>query len=139
IPSGRLMPDLWLQFGEEGKLGDVVEDDESGEDQETDERDLVNALFELLIDVTADDAFNDKEEDHAAVQDGDGQKIEDAQIERDVGHQADEGHPAGHGDGLVNLLADSDGAAQAADGDLAREHALEDLDDEQGTFFIEVP
>ncbi len=40
---------------------------------------------------------------------------------------------------MVNLLADSDGAGERADGDLAGEHPLEDLDDESGVLFVELP
>ena len=35
--------------------------------------------------------------------------------------------------------ADADGAAEAAHRDLAGEHALEDLDDEQGVLLVELP
>ena len=39
----------------------------------------------------------------------------------------------------MDLGADADGAAQAADGDLTGEHAAEDFDDEQRALFVVVP
>src|SRR5579871_328351 len=130
---------LGLESGEEVEFGQVVEDDHDGEDQDADEGYLVDALFELLIEIAAKDAFDQEEQDHAAVEDRDRQKVEDAEVQADVGHQADEGHPAGHLNGLVDLGADADGAAQAADRDLTREHAAEDFDDEQGALFVVIP
>ncbi len=58
---------------------------------------------------------------------GMGEQVEDGQVDGDVRHQADDWHPAGHLDCLVNLGADADGAAEASYGDLAGEHALEDF------------
>ena len=82
-------------WGGLGKLGDVVEDDDRGEEDDADERDLVDALFETRVEVAADDGFDGEEEDHAAVEDGDGEQVEDAEVERDHGHGADDGEPAG--------------------------------------------
>ncbi len=124
---------------EEAELGDVVEDDEGGEGDEADKGDLVDALLDLLVDVATHDGLDDEEEDHAAVEDGDGKEIEDAEVERDEGHGADKGHPSGHLNGLVDLGADADGAGERFDGDLAGEHAVEDLPDEEGGFFVELP
>src|SRR6185312_6747782 len=66
--------DLGLHFTEEGKLRNVIEDDEDGKDDDADESNLVDALFELLIDVASNDAFNDEEKNHAAIENGNGQK-----------------------------------------------------------------
>ena len=87
---------------EEGEFGDVVEDDHDGEDEDADEGYLVDALFDLLIDVAAHDGLDEQEEDHSAVEDGEGQQVHDAEVDADVGHGADDGHPAGHLDGLVD-------------------------------------
>ena len=35
--------------------------------------------------------FDQQEEDHSAVEDGNRQEVEDSEVEADVGHQADEG------------------------------------------------
>ena len=102
---------LGFEFCKERELGQVVEDDHCGEDQETDEGYLVDALLELLIEIAAHHAFDEEEEDHASVEDRDGQEVEDAEVKADVSHQTYERHPAGHGDCLVDLLADADGAA----------------------------
>ena len=39
----------------------------------------------------------------------------------------------------MDLLADADGALQALDGDLAGEETLDDFDDEEGVFLVELP
>ena len=39
----------------------------------------------------------------------------------------------------MDLLADADGALQALDGDLTGEETLDDLDDEEGVFLVELP
>ena len=44
---------------------------------------------------------------------GMGSRLKMPRLTRDVGHQADDGHPAGHLDGLVDLGADADGAAES--------------------------
>ena len=128
-----------LEVVEDGELGDVVEDDHGGEDEEADEGDLIDALLDLLVEVAAHGGLDEEEEDHAAVEDGDGEQVEDAEVEGDVGHEADEGHPAGHLDSLVDLGSDADGAGEGAHGDLTGEHALEDFDDEERAFFVELP
>lgn len=122
---------LGFDLREDREFGDVVVDDESGEEDDADEGNLVDAFLELLVDVSAQDAFDDEKENHAAVQNGDRHEIEDAQVDADVGHQADDGCPAWHVHRLVDLLTDADGAAQATNGDLACEHALNHFDDEQ--------
>lgn len=56
---------FWLV---EVELGDVVKDHEEHEENDADEGDLVDGLLELLVDVAAHDAFDEEEEDHAAVE-----------------------------------------------------------------------
>ncbi len=72
---------LGLEFGEEVEFGQVVEDDHDGEDQDADEGYLVDAFFELLIEVTAEDGLDQEEEDHAAVENWDRQEVEDAEVQ----------------------------------------------------------
>jgi len=119
----------------EVELGDVVEEDEEGEEDDADEGYLVDELFELLVDVAAHDAFDEEEEDHAAVEWGDGQEIEDAEVERDEGHEFYE-RPDAHLGGDIDLLGDADGAAHLLDGDVAGEEAVEDAEDELGALAI---
>jgi hypothetical protein len=119
----------------EVELGDVVEDDEEHEEDDADEGDLVDEVFEALIDVAAHDAFDGEEEDHAAIERGKGEEVEDAELEGDHGHETDKG-PDAHLGGDVNLLRDADGAGHLLDGDVAGEEALEDAHDEHGVLAI---
>jgi hypothetical protein len=61
IPIFRRKISSGLQLREEIELGQVVEDDEGEEGQQTDKGDLVDALLELLIHVAAHDSLNDQE------------------------------------------------------------------------------
>ena len=121
------------------EFGDVVEDDDCGEEDDADEGDLVDALFELLVDVAADEALDGEKGDHASVQDGDGQEVEDAQVEADESHGADDGDPAGKVEGFMDLDADADGARKGFDRDLAGEEAVENVLDEEGVLLVELP
>ena len=49
---------LGLQVGEEGELGDVVEDDHRREQQDADERDLVDALLDGHGQVALEEALD---------------------------------------------------------------------------------
>ena len=118
-------------------FGDVVEDDYGCKEDETDECHLVDALFDLRVQVSTDQALNEQEDNHAAVQDGDGEQVEDAQVEANEGHGADDRYPASHLEGLVNLDADADGARKRFDGDLPGEEAVEDVKDEAGVLEVE--
>ena len=115
------------------ELGDVVEEDEEGEQDDADEGYLVDDFLELLIDVAAHDAFNDEEEDHAAVEQGEGHQVEDAEVERDHADEVQQ-RPDAHLGGDVDLLRDADGAHHLVDGYVAGEEAFKDAEDEQGSF-----
>ena len=114
------------------ELGDVVEEDEEGKEDDADEGHLVDDFLELLVDVAAHDAFDDEEEDHAAVEQGEGHEVEDAELEGDEADEADE-RPYTHLGGDVDLLGDADGTAHLLDGDVAGEEAFNDAEDQHGT------
>jgi len=68
-----------LCFEVDGQVfGDVVEDDDGCEEDEADEGYLVDALLDGLVEVAAHEAFDGEKEDEAAVEDGDGEQVEDA-------------------------------------------------------------
>src|ERR1700735_1163277 len=117
------------------ELGDVVEDYEEGEEDDADEGYLVDDFLELLIDVPAHDAFYDEEEDHAAVEQGEGHQVEDAEVEGDDADQVEQ-RPDTHLGGDVDLLRHADGAHHLIDGNVAGEEALDDAEDEHGAFAI---
>jgi hypothetical protein len=117
------------------ELGDVVEEDEEGEEDDADEGYLVDDFLELLVDVTAHDAFDDEEEDHASVEQREGHQVEDAEVERDDADQVEQ-RPDTHLRGDVDLLGDADRAHHLIDGDVAGEETLEDAEDQHGAFAI---
>ncbi len=119
----------------EVELGDVVEDVEEGEEDDADEGYLVDDFLELLVDVAAHDAFYDEEEDHAAVEQGEGHQVEDAEVEGDDADQVEE-RPDAHLGSDVDLLRHADGAHHLIDGYVAGEEALDDAEDEHGAFAI---
>ena len=120
---------LGLEVGGE-VLGDVVEEDDCGEEDEADEGYLVEALLDLGVEVAAEEAFDGEQDDGAAVEDGEGEEVDDAEVEGDLGHEDDDGGPAGGLEGFVDLDADADGAGEGLDGVLAGEESGEDLVDE---------
>src|SRR5271166_824506 len=108
--SGSKRSGSELGLGEDRQLADVAEDDVGGKEQDEHKGGLVDALLEDRIDVAAQEAFDEQEEDHAAVEDGEGKQVEDAEIEADGGHQLDHVLPpvALRGfPGLAGLLGDA--------------------------------
>ena len=118
------------------EFGDVVEDDHGGEDDEADEGNLVDALLDLLVEVAAHDAFDDEEENHAAVENGDGQQVEDGEVEGDGGHEPMMGIQPGISTAWCTCVPMPMGPLRLRDGDLTGEHALEDFDDEHELFLL---
>jgi len=78
---------LWPAVSEDAQLRDVVEHDVGEEDDDEDESDLVDAFFEGQIDVTANHALDEQEEDHAAIENGERHQVEDSKIDADGGHR----------------------------------------------------
>src|ERR1700679_1556335 len=113
----------------EVELGDVVEENKECKEDDADEGYLVDDLFELLVDVAAHDAFHDEEKNHAAVEQREGHQVEDAEVERDDADEVEE-RPDAHLRRNVDLLCDADRSHHLIDGDVAREEALEDAEDE---------
>src|ERR1039458_4918947 len=85
-----------LQMSEEGQLGEVVEDDEGKKRDEYGKGSLVDALLDVDADVAAEGAFDQQQQNHAAVQNGEGQQVEDAEVEADDTGQSNLRPPALH-------------------------------------------
>src|SRR5215210_575570 len=67
-----------------GELGHVVDDDEAHQQQQEDEADLLYALAHAQRELhppQRQEAFDEEHEDHAAVEHGDGEQVEDAEVE----------------------------------------------------------
>src|SRR5580704_3952429 len=129
---------LRLEFGEDLKLGDVVEHDERGEDQQHNESCLVDPLLELLIQIAAHDLFNQQQNNHPAIQNRNGQKIEDAKVEADDGHQADNRLPPGLLDSEAGFPSNPDWPTQVLHGETVSDHAVKDLEDQAGITQVEM-
>ena len=71
-------------------LDDVVIDNESGDQEQESEAGLHDSLFDAQAGVPADHALNQQHQNDASVQDRDGEKIEDAKVQADGGHQAEQ-------------------------------------------------
>src|SRR5438270_6794143 len=67
----------------DGRPRDVVKDDHGRKKDNEYESDLTNALFDLTLDVATKSALDKEQQDQTAVQDGNRQQVEDAQIEAD--------------------------------------------------------
>src|SRR5216684_1924288 len=75
-------------------FGDVVVDDHGSKQHEKHKCGLVDTFLNLQADVATHDAFDEEEQDYAAVHDGDGQEIKDPKIQADHGGDAEQWHPA---------------------------------------------
>ena len=63
----------------------------------------------------------------ATIEDGDGKKIEDAEIDADEGHETDDSVGA-LGDGLSCGAGDADNALELLDGDAAADKLADNID-----------
>ena len=89
-------------------------------------------------DVFLHQAFDEQEQDNAAIEDGDGQQVHDAEIEADGGGDQEKRRPAFLAGGGTDGAADSDGAIDLAHGNLAFGHLAQQFEDEERTLFIVV-
>src|SRR5919205_154812 len=117
---------LLLGAEEAGRdLGHVVDDDEAHQEEQEDEADLLDALAHAQRNLHPEDgerALDQEHEEHAAVEHGYRQQVEDAEVEAQEAEHVEDAVPAVVGRGLVGRLRDGDGAADGlADGELARE------------------
>src|ERR1035438_10233430 len=72
---------LRLQVREDRQLGHVVEDDEGEEGHDQHKCGLVDALLHNHADVAADRALDEQQQNHAAVENWEGQQVENAEVE----------------------------------------------------------
>src|SRR5438874_11350351 len=68
-----------LRYG----LGDIVVNHHCREQNQKHERSLIDAFFDLEADIAAHQAFDEKQQNHAAIHDRDGQQIKDPKIKTD--------------------------------------------------------
>jgi len=114
----------------DGELGYVVEDDEGEERDENDKGGLVDSLFDVDFNISADDALDDEQQNEAAVEDGERHEVEDAEVKADGGGDVELGEPAGHFRGVAGHARNAHRTGELRDGDPPCEDAAENLDDE---------
>src|SRR5579862_4524530 len=117
-------------------FGQVVVDDHDCEQYEEDEGGLVDAFFDLQADVAAHHAFDEKQQDYAAVEDGNGKQVEDAEVQADRGGESHQRGPAFFGGGFAGSAANPDGTFDGANGNFPLNHLLDEFQNQQGTFFV---
>src|SRR5205085_11384692 len=79
------------------ELGHVVDDDEAHQQEQEDEADLLYALAHTHRELHAGEAeqpLDEKHEDHAAVEDGYRQEVEDAEVEAEEAEHLEDAAPA---------------------------------------------
>src|ERR1700722_8889766 len=69
-------------------LHQVVVDHHHCKQHEEHERGLIDAFFDVYADVAAHEAFNQQEQDHSAVENGNWQQVEDSEVEADRDSEA---------------------------------------------------
>ena len=130
---------LGLEFGEEVEAGDVVEDDHGGEEQDADEGDLVDALLDRHGRSRRKRLSMSSRKIMPPSRMGKGSRLKMPRLMEIMAMVPMSGIQPGICGGLVDDLADADGAGEALDRDVALEHALEHVDDEQRVLLVELP
>ena len=94
-----------------------------------------DALFHAAIQVAADGAFDQQQQDQPAVEHRDGEQVEDTEVQADGGHQAHQ-----IGEALARRgsreARNADGAFERARREIAREDFPDKFKDQQGKFLI---
>src|ERR1039458_5315617 len=110
---------------------DVVIDDEQHQHHDADESDLEHGFLDGDAEVPAHGHFDEQHQDAAAVQNRDGKKVKDGQLQADHGHEGEENGRAFAG-GVAGELDHADGAGEVLGGHAALHHALENLAHKEG-------
>src|SRR5215204_785885 len=108
-----------------GELGHVVDDDEAHQEEQEDEADLLDALAHAQRNFHPEDrqrTLDQQHEEHAAVEHGDREQVEDAEVEAQEPKHVEDAVPTVVGRRFVRRRRDGDGASHGlADRELARE------------------
>src|SRR3954471_123484 len=75
------------------RLRHIVEDDDHREQDDKHKCDLINALFDLALDVSAKCSLDKQQQDQAAIEDRDRKQVEDAQVEAEESSNEDKPVP----------------------------------------------
>src|SRR5215472_8228301 len=117
---------------------DVVVDHNGGKQHEEHKGSLVDALLDLLFDVAAYYHFDQQHQHEAAIENGDGEQIEESQLQADQGHETQEFPRATHGR-PSGFPGHSHGARELFDGSLAPEDLSQQLKDKTGVRLAVIP
>jgi len=122
---------------EPGKsLHQIVVNDHDGEQHKENECGLIDALFDAQADVAPHEAFDEEEQDDAAIENGDGQQVKDAEVEADAGGELQERNPAFLLGRPARVLRNADGAGHGAEGHFPLHNFLGQFKNEQRILFI---
>src|ERR1035437_4083065 len=116
-------------------LGDVVINSESDNHHDADEADLKYRFLDGEAEIALHRHFHQQHHDHAAIQNRDGQQVEDGQVEADHAHQLEEFGRAFAGGGARHG-ADADGPRQILRRHAALDHPFEELHDQERAFAV---
>ncbi len=106
---------------------DVIVHNVGDEDQEEDQADLDETLLEGQAEIATAKALERKKKDVTTIENGDGEKIENAKIHADESHKGDDGVGALR-NGFTGGARDTDDALELFDGDSATEKLADHVD-----------
>lgn len=107
--------------------GYIIVGNVNDEDQEKDKADLDKTLLEGEAEIAPANAFEKKKKNLAAIQNGDGKKVENAEINTDESHETDDRVRA-LGDGLPSGARDPYDTLKLFHGDASAEKLADDID-----------
>src|SRR5215471_15962398 len=108
---------------------DVVIDHENHDQHEEYEADFEYRLFDLQAQVAPNKHFNEQQHNAPAIQNGNGQQVENCQVQADHGHQQEEGGGPFAG-GFAGKLSDADRSFERLRRHAALDDAAQKLEDQ---------
>src|SRR5579862_8183655 len=100
-------------------FGNVVVNHHHREQHQEHKSCLIDTLFDSDTDIAAHEAFNQKQQNYATIQNGDGKKVEDAEIQADGGSKREQRSPAFGFGGLSRILCNSNRSGDGPNRNLA--------------------
>src|ERR1035437_9348684 len=116
-------------------LGDVVIDGESHYHHDADEADLEHRFLDIEAQIALHRHFHQQHQNHAAIQNRNGQQVEDGEVEAHHAHQLKELRRTFAGRG-ARQGAYADGARQILGRHAALQHPFEELHDQERAFAV---
>src|ERR1035438_783874 len=118
------------------RLDQVVVYDHHREEYQEDKCRLVDALFYRQANLLLHQALDEEQQDHAAIQDGDGQQVHDAEGQADGRADQRQGRPTLVAGGGADGAANPNRTIDLAHGNLALHHLLQQFENQEGTSLV---